>query len=177
VTSGVILKVCIKMNLVQNILSNGFVAIIPVLVWNLIFTSKLPPAYEPESFNNNIPLTITIGENLFRFVVFLMPLLFRLNITSSSGKKGLIIYSFGMVLYFSSWLMHIYAPNSGWSNSVMGFTAPAYTPIIWLIGLSLLVDSYYFKLAYSKWHFIIPAIAFSIFHVAHAVYVYGRAYR
>ncbi len=169
-------KAYMKMDLLRKILPNGYIAIFPILVWNILLTSKLPQAYDPKLFNSNIPLTIIIGENLFRSIIFLLPLFFRLNITSSLEKKGLIIFSFGVVLYFSSWLMLIYAPNSGWSNSIVGFTAPAYTPIIWLVGLSLLVDSYYFKVAYSKWHFILPSIAFSTFHVSHAVYVYNRTY-
>jgi len=165
-----------KIELLQKILSNGYIAIFPILVWNILLTSKLPSAYAPSLFNSGIPFTIIIGENLFRSVIFLLPLFFRLNIASSLEKKGLIIYSFGVTLYFLSWLMLIFAPNSGWSNSVMGFTAPAYTPIIWLVGLSLMVDSYYFKLAYKKWHFILPSIAFSIFHALHSVYVYSRVY-
>jgi len=164
------------MSLLRKILSNGYIAIFPILVWNILLTPKLPLAYDSKLFNSNIPLIITIGENIFRSVIFLLPLFFRLNISSSLGKKGLFTFIFGVVLYFLSWLMLIYEPNSAWSNSLLGFTAPAYTPIIWLVGLSLLVDSYYFKLAYSKWHFIVPSIAFSIFHVLHAIYVYNRTY-
>ena len=163
------------MDLFRNLLTNGYIAIFPILGWNILLTSKLPLAYDPKSFNSNIPLTIIIGENIFRSIIFTMPLFFKLNIIRFL-KKGLIIFSFGVALYFSSWLMLIYAPDSGLSNSILGFAAPAYTPIIWLVGLSLMVDSYYFKLAYSKWHFIIPSIAFSIFHVSHTVYVYNRAY-
>lgn len=164
------------MDLLRNILSNGYIAILPILVWNILLTSKLPPAYESELFNSNIPLAIVVGENIFRSIIFLLPLFFRLNITSTLEKKGVIIYLFGVAVYFLSWLILIYAPNSGWSNSILGFTAPAYTPFIWLVGLSLLVESYYFKWVYSKWHFILPSIVFSIFHVAHTVYVYNRTY-
>lgn len=164
------------MDLLRKILTNGYIAILPFFVWNIFLTSKLPPAFDLKSFNSEIPFAIIIGENIFRSIIFILPLFFRLNISSSLDKKGVIAYSFGVVLYFLSWLMLIYAPNSGWSNSVLGFTAPAYTPIIWLVGLSLLVDSYYFKLAYSKWHFIVPSIAFSIFHISHTVYVYSRIY-
>ena len=169
-------KAYVKMELLRKIVSNGYIALFPILLWNFLLTSKLPSAYDANLFNRNIPFTIIIGENLFRFIIFFLPLFFRLSITSSLEKKGLVIFFFGIVLYFSSWLMLVYVPNSGWSNSVLGFTAPAYTPIIWLVGLSLMVDSYYFKFAYSKWHFILPAIAFSIFHVSHSVYVYSRTY-
>jgi len=164
------------MGLMQKILLNGYIAILPILFWNIFLTSKLPAAFDPKLFNSNIPLTIIIGENIFRSIIFLMPLFFRLNMTSSIDKKGLVIYSLGVTLYFASWLVLIYAPNSVWSNSILGFVAPAYTPIIWLIGLSLLVKSYNLNWVYSKWHYILPSIAFSIFHISHTVYVYNRSY-
>ena len=164
------------MDLFRNFLRNGYIAIFPILAWNIQLTSKLPLAFDPKSFNSNIPFAVITGENIFRSIVFTMPLFFKLNITPLLAKKGLIVFSFGVVLYFSSWLMLIYAPDSAWSNSIFGFVSPACTPIIWLVGLSLMVDSYYFKLAYSKWHFIMPSIAFTIFHVSHTVYVYNRAY-
>jgi len=151
-------------------------AIFPILVWNVLLASKLPPEYNPKLFNSNIPLAIIIGENAFRFIIFLLPLFFRLSVTTSLQKKGLIIFIFGIALYFSSWLMLIYAPNSDWSNNVLGFSSPAYSPIIWLIGLSLMVDSYYFKLTYSKWHFILPSLAFLIFHISHSIFVYYRTH-
>ena len=164
------------MELLRKIISNGYIAIFPILIWNILFASKLPSEYDPITFNSNIPLTILIGENVFRFIIFSLPLFFRLSITSPLEKKGMVTFSIGVALYFSSWLMLIYAPDSGWSTSVMGFTAPAYTPIIWLVGLSLMVDSYYFKLTYSKWQLILPATAFSVFHILHSVYVYNRIF-
>lgn len=160
----------------RKILTNGYIALLPIFIWNIFLTSKLPPAFNPTSFNTDIPFVIIAGENIFRSIIFLLPLFFRLNISSSLERKGVITFSLGVALYFTSWLLLIYAPNSGWSNSVLGFTAPAYTPIIWLVGLSLLVKSYYFKLNYSKWHFILPSIAFTIFHVSHTVYVYNRIF-
>jgi len=164
------------MGLMKKILSNGYITILPIIFWNIFLISKLPGAFDPKVFNNDIPLFIIIGENIFRTIIFLMPLFFQLNITSSINKKGIIIYFFGIVLYFVSWLLLIYAPKSIWSTSMLGFSAPSYTPIIWLIGLSLLVKSYNLNWVYSKWHFILPSIAFSIFHISHTVYVYNRSY-
>ena len=137
------MKAYTKMDLIRNFSTNGYIAIFPIIVWNILLTSKLPVAYDHQVFNSNIPFVILIGENLFRFIIFILPLFFRLNITSSLGKKWLIIYSFWVALYFSSWLMLILTPDSGWSSSILGFASPAYTPIIWLVGLSLMVDSYY----------------------------------
>lgn len=158
----------------MKFLSNGYIPIIPILAWNALFVSSLPPAFDPKSFNNGIPSAIMVGENLFRAAVFLLPLFFKLNISTSIGKAGLIVYIGGTSLYFLSWLIQIIAPNSLWSTSLLGFTAPAYTPIVWLVGLSLMADSYYFKATYSKWHLILPSIAFSFFHVYHTIFVYNR---
>ena len=163
------------MGWVRKISSNGYMAILPILFWNIFLTSKLPEDFDPKLFNSNIPLSVIIGENIFRSVIFIMPLFFRLNLSSSINKKGAFIYSCGVALYFASWLALIYTPNSVWSNSIVGITAPSYTPIIWLVGLSLLVKSYNLNWAYSKWHFILPSIAFTVFHVTHTVYVYHRS--
>ncbi len=164
------------MKILWQIISNGFVPLIPILAWNLYFTAKLPAAYGPSTFDSNIPPVIVFGETIFRGIVFVMPLFFTLNIGSALGKVGLIIFSVGVAAYFSSWLSLIYFPQSFWSTHVLGFAAPAYTPIIWLVGLGLMADSYYFKLDYAKWHFILPAILFAIFHISHSVYVYNRHY-
>jgi hypothetical protein len=163
-----------KMSIINKISSNGFVPIIPILVWNILFTSKLPPAFSPESFNRDIPLTIVIGENIFRSIVFLLPIFFRINLSSSIGKIGFFVFSIGTVLYFLSWLILIYFPDSGWSRSLFGFAAPAYTPLIWLVGLSLMADSYYFNIPFSKWHFILPSLGFFIFHLLHTFHVFKR---
>ncbi len=74
--------------------------------------------------------------------------------------------------------MLIHMPDSLWSQSIVGFAAPAYTPVLWLVGISWMADSYYFerfsRITYSKWHYVIPSIGFSIFHITHSVFVYIR---
>ncbi len=162
------------MNTVKKIISNGYILLIPILIWNLSFTSKLPPAYDLKNFNSNIPILILIGENLFRSIIFILPLFIKLSIGNKAEKFGFIVYIFGSLCYYISWVILIYAPNSLWSNGFYGFAAPSYTPIIWLIGMSLMANSYYFKVKYMKWHFIIPSVAFSIFHITHTLIVYLR---
>jgi hypothetical protein len=159
------------MKVLKIIITNGYVLIIPILLWDYLFTSKLPSQYNPQTFNSNIPLYIKNMENIFRTVILTLPLLFRIDISSSIGKKGMFLYIVGSVIYYVSWLLLMYAPTNKWSKSIFGQAAPAYTPIIWLIGIGLMVDSYYFNFKYSKWHYIVPAIIFSIFHVTHTLYV------
>jgi len=166
------------MNLLRRIMTNGYILIFPIIIWNISFFSYLPSSYAPSNFNSDIPLWIIVGENLFRMVLFIFPLFVQVNIKISFGNKGLIIYLLGVLIYFSSWLAIIISPSSVWSSSVLGYSAPAYTPIIWILGLSMMVDSYYFKyrLNYSKWHFLLPSLSLIGFHISHAIYVYNRTY-
>lgn len=154
-------------------ITNGFVALIPILLWNIAFISKLPLGYQSEYFDKEIPKLISVGENAFRLVIFVFPLFFSLKISGSILKEGGVLYLVGVLLYFISWLLLMFFPYSRWSKSIIGFTAPAFTPIIWLIGISQMVTSCYI-FTYSKWHYIVPAIIFSIFHVWHSAYVYKK---
>ena len=162
------------MNVMLKIVSNGFIPVIPILLWNVLFASKLPPAFGPDSFDENIPRLILIFENLFRSVVFILPLVLRIDIGTQSGRHGLIVYIIGSLLYYLSWLMLMYFPGSMWSTSAIGFAAPAYTPIIWFTGLSMMAGSYYFNFTYSKWHLIVPCCIFSAFHITHTLLAFLR---
>lgn len=162
------------MTMIRKILGNSFILLTPILVWNVVFASKLPPAFSPESFNSGIPSLILAGENLFRIIIFSLPLFMKIGASRATWLKGLIVYATGSALYYLSWLALMRAPDSAWSNSAPGFIAPAYTPIIWLVGIGMMTDSYSFKVKYNKWHFICPGIAFTIFHVTHTAVVYMR---
>lgn len=118
-----------------NYLLNCLLLLLPIMAWNLSFASKLPWAYSEEVFSKNIPSFITIGENVFRLIVFIFPILMLLRIETQSQKLGLWLYIVGTAIYFISWLAQIYFPHNAWSLSVWGFLAPAYTPLIWLIGI------------------------------------------
>jgi hypothetical protein len=93
------------------------------------------------NFWNNIPYFIRISENILRAIVFFLPLLLKLEINEPQQKIGFLIYMAGIGVYFMSWLMQIYFPDSSWSQSVFGFMAPAYTTIIWFVGIGLIGKS------------------------------------
>ncbi|PJZ23893.1 hypothetical protein CH352_18850 [Leptospira hartskeerlii] len=137
---------------------------------------KLPPAYQASEFNGNIPVSVLIGENIFRTIIFVLPLFLKFDWEFGKSKIGLITYGIGSCLYYLSWLALIFLPNSVWSLSLIGFIAPAYTPIVWLVGISFIANKYYFNTIYSKWHLLIPSILFSGFHISHAIIVYNRSY-
>lgn len=156
----------------KKYLLNCFILILPVLIWNIVFSCKLPENYQPEVFLKDIPGFITYGENASRFALFILAYLMPLDINTKRQRIGLYIYLAGLLLYFASWSILICFPNSIWSNTILGFSAPAYTPAIWIAGISLIGNSFYFNLPFRRWIFIAVAITFLAFHISHTIMVY-----
>lgn len=163
-----------KTAFLTNYLLNCMFLLLPIMAWNAVFTRKLPKLYSPEIFEKDIPAFIINGENVFRLLVFILPLLMPLRIETASQKLGVWIYITGTAIYFSSWLIEIYFPQSAWSLSPFGFLAPAYTPLIWMVGISLIGDTLYFSSPYRSWMYVALAIIFLSFHLSHAMTVYLR---
>jgi hypothetical protein len=158
----------------RKFLLNAYVPLLPILVWNLLLTDRLPQILHPALFNQAIPLFIVIGENIFRSIIFTMPLAMQNDYRNKAGRAGVKLYLFGSLLYYASWLILIFFPQAHWSHSLFGLAAPAYTPFVWLVGIAYMANSYYFPLPYKRWHYFLPALAFSGFHLAHAYIVYAR---
>jgi len=161
----------------MSYLLNCLLLLLPIMAWNLIFASKLPWAYSEEVFSKNIPSFIASGENIFRLIVFILPVLMPLRIEMQSQKFGLWLYIAGTAIYFVSWLAQIYFPQSAWSLSAWGFLAPAYTPLIWLVGIGLIGSAFYFSSPYRSWMYIITSVVFLGFHLSHALTVYLRNFQ
>ncbi len=155
-------------------LLNCFILVIPILIWNILLTEKLPENYEPEVFSSGIPNALTYLENIFRFFLFVIAFLMPLSFHTKKQKIGLYVYLLGLIVYFASWIMLIYFPASIWSNSFMGFVAPAYTPVVWIAGIALIGDSFSFSIPYRRWIFITVSAVFLAAHISHAVMVYCR---
>jgi len=161
----------------MNYALNCILLLLPIMAWNAVFASKLPRAYLAEVFDKNIPPLITSGENTFRLIVFSLPLLMPLRIETQTQKLGLWLYIIGIAIYFIAWLAQIYFPQSAWSLSAFGFLAPAYTPLIWLIGIGLIGSSLYLSYPYHSWMYILTSIIFVGFHLSHALAVYLRNFQ
>ena len=161
----------------MSYLLNCLLLLLPIMAWNLIFASKLPWAYSEEVFSKNIPSFIASGENIFRLIVFILPVLMPLRIEMQSQKFGLWLYIAGTAIYFVSWLAQMYFPQSAWSLSAWGFLAPAYTPLIWLVGIGLIGSAFYFSSPYRSWMYIITSVVFLGFHLSHALTVYLRNFQ
>ena len=159
---------------ISSYILNCFLLLIPILVWNAILAPKLPVAYQAEIFDKDIPSVVTLGENIFRTFVMFLPLLMPLSMASRSQKLGLYIFIFGMLVYFLSWIVLMAFPSGTWSMSAAGFLAPAYTPLIWLVGIGLVGTQFYFRSPYQSWMYILLSIIFLSFHITHAAIVYLR---
>ncbi len=159
----------------KHIGSNGFILFIPIFLWNLIFIKKLPPVFEDKTFDKNIPKIILVGETFFRVIVFLMPIMTEIDYSKIAGNIGFYIFIVGVVIYFLTWLLLMYYPNSKWSKSLIGFCGPGYTPIIWLVGFAFTVNRFIINIHYNIWFYLVPSILFVVFHVVHSVMAFGNS--
>jgi len=159
----------------QYVFSCGLL-LLPALLWNVVLARFLPPAFAPAEFWRDIPYALTAAENTLRLLVFVLPFFMPLHVSGASQRAGMRVFSAGTIVYFASWLAIIAAPNSLWSTSAIGFLAPAYTPILWLAGLSLLGRQLFCGSFYRWWMYLALSGLFLVAHVSHAVIVYARNY-
>jgi hypothetical protein len=154
-----------------DIIKNGIWLTLPPLLFSLSLMTVLPNALTPAQFNEGIPDAIVNIEGLGRILVFAMPAFFSIGISTTTQKRGLVLYLTGVALYYLAYGTQNFFPNSGWSTSALGFAASAYTNIFWMIGLGLLGEKFYFTnhLRYRPIFFIVPAVVFVIVHTTHAV--------
>ncbi len=153
---------------------NCFILLIPIFLWNILFATSLPRGYSMEFFWKDIPPIVGTTENILRIIAFFLPLLMPLTIKTTSQKIGLGIYLAGVAIYFLSWIMQIYYPDSTWSSSLFGFLAPAYTTIIWFIGIGLIGNKLFIKIPYNPIIYITISAVFVFVHTTHAYIVYTR---
>lgn len=150
--------------------------ILPILAWNLVFFRFLPPAFAPAEFWREIPPFVGYGENILRFAVLLLTFLMPLEMTTAVQRRGLRLFVVGTVLYLMAWCALMLYPQSAWSKSWAGFLAPAYTPLIWLLGLGLIGRRLYWNSPYRWWLYEMLVCGFIALHVTHTGIVYARSY-
>jgi len=157
---------------VKKYLFSCLLLMLPPVLWNLLLASKLPPAFQPEYFNRSVPGFLLYTENSMRFLLFGITALIPLELNTRIQKTGLAIYAGGLLLYAASWLLLIYVAHSGWSLSMAGFSAPAWTPLLWLGGIILMARRFSITLSFSRWYILIPAVLFLLAHITHTLLVY-----
>ena len=140
---------------------NCFWLMIPVLLWNAVFTGKLPQGYSSDA---RVPRTVLTLEHALRVLVFGLTILLPLRVDNLYSRAGLAVYLAGVLIYFATWIMQIYFRDTRWSRSPLGILSPAYTPLIWLAGIALIGHSLVYLLL---------AILFTFIHTWHNVMVFG----
>jgi hypothetical protein len=160
---------------VWRYLLSCFWLLVPVMLFDLLFAGRLPPAFQPDSFWKDVPAAVSVPENLFRIALFGLTLAMPMAFRGRQAKQGLWLYGAGMAAYFASWAMLILLPGSAWSTSLFGFIAPAATPLLWLTGIGLIAGRVSIGgVAIAPWGYAICAAAFLFFHNFHTLMIYWR---
>ena len=154
-------------------LKSCFWLTVPVLLWNLLLSESLPEPYRNQAVWNDVPAVLLLGEYTFRLLFFaatmLMPLCNHKN--TAYHKAGIILYAIGVPVYFAAWLMLLRFPDCTWSVSLAGQMAPAYTPVLWMFGICLIGNSFFFNIPFKRWPLLLICFLFLAFHNIHAFLV------
>lgn len=165
-----------KLASVQRYALSCGLLLIPAILWNIALTAHLPPAFSLAEFWREIPASLAFTENSLRVAVFALPFLMPLELSAPASGRALLVYGAGTLVYFASWLALILSPTSSWSTSPWGFAAPAYTPLLWLLGIALLGRRLFWGAFYRWWMYLVIAVAFLAAHISHTVLVYSRSH-
>jgi hypothetical protein len=157
--------------------ANAILLTLPPLLFDLVFWNSLPKAFSLDQFWKDIPLAMVLGERIGQVFVFGFPVLMRIRLDTPRQRLGLRLYGAGLVAYYASWFALILFPDSVWSTSVIGFVAPAYTPLPWLAGIALMSDGWYVRrIPYRWWYYLAGSLVFLAFHVSHAFLAFTRTF-
>lgn len=148
--------------------------LVPVMVWNSVFAKALPPPFQPAVFWHHIPAVLRYTENISRTIIFLIAALTPLSAATVTQRRSLMLYMAGLCIYFASWVVVMRVPYSIWRHSYLVFSAPAYTPLCWLMGIALAGRRFYFGLPFHRRVFVMPSIVFLLSHNIHTYIVYCR---
>lgn len=132
--------------------------LLPIIVWNAVFTSRL----SQEGFKSDagVPKPVLLTETVLRIAVFVWPLFLPLRWREPPSLAGWLLFAAGTLIYFASWLPLIYRPEAAWSKSAAGLLAPAYTPLLWLVGIAVIGGS---------WPYALLSLLFVAVHVYHNI--------
>ena len=154
------------------LLRNGALLIIPPMVITFGLWGILPVAYSPDLFWKGIPEWLGLFENIFRTVVFSLPAILYFGKREKGQPLGWYLYFGGLAIYLGSYLAQIVYPNSAWSQSIIGFTAPAWSTIVFFTGIGLVCVRSWLPIPWHRAIYLLSALIFLLFHTGHAGLVY-----
>ena len=154
---------------------NGVWLTVPPLAISFGLWGALPEAYGAEQFDAGMPAWWRLTENVLRLVVFGLPAALVVGSRAELSRMAWPCYGLGLLAYLASYLMLVLWPEEAWSTSAVGFTAPAWTPAFWLVGLAMLCRASWLWARWRWWMYLVPVAAFLAVHVGHAGAVWSRA--
>jgi hypothetical protein len=156
------------------LLRNGALLPIPPNIISLALWGALPAAYQPGIFNMDIPGWLVLFENILRILVFSLPVILYFGKKEKGQPLGWYLYFGGLVVYLASYLALIMFPASVWSQSLIGFTAPAWSTVFWFAGCGLVCVRSWLPINWHRAIYFLIASIFLIFHIVHAGLVYSN---
>jgi hypothetical protein len=148
---------------------------LPPLAISVGLWSRLPRPYVDDAFWSGVPPYISVPENVLRVAAFALAALLPFGMDTRRQQRGMLVYLLGLCLYAGSYGAQILFPEAAWSQSAIGFLAPAWTPLLWFVGIGLMADDPYFPRWFRVSHFVVVATAFLAFHVAHVAIIFVRS--
>jgi len=161
----------------RGLLRNGALLVIPPMIITFGLWGALPAAYSPVIFEKDIPRWLNLFENMFRVLTLGFPGILFFGKKEKGQSLGWHLYIWGLVVYLASYLAQIVYPDSVWSQSVIGFTAPAWSTIIWLTGIGLVCVRSWLPIPWHRVNYLLSAYIFLIFHIWHTGLVYFNVTR
>lgn len=149
---------------------NGAYLVVPPLAISFGLWGLLPEGYAPETFDAAAPAWLRLGENILRTLVLALPLGLRI---STDCRGGWITYAVGLVAYLGSYLWLAAWPDGRWTTSAVGFTAPAWTPALWMLGIAMICRTSWVTTRWKWWTYLVVVAAFLGFHVGHTGMVWS----
>jgi hypothetical protein len=156
---------------------NGAILTIPPLVISFGLWDALPVSYSAERFWTGIPNWLGFMENTFRLFALAVPGILYFENREKLQAFGWLFYCIGLVLYLLSYLLQIQFPASAWSQSAVGFTAPAWSTAFWFSGIGLVCARSWLPIPWHRSIYFICVFIFLICHTGHAWLVFSQISR
>jgi hypothetical protein len=156
----------------RTLARNGFLLLVPVMIWDSLLTASLPPVYGNSAAWGAAHPELATGESLSRWLVVLLPVLMPIGLVTRRQRIGFVVWVAGTAAYFAAWIAVIAWPDSAWSRSAIGFLAPAYLAYPWLVGIGMMSDRLYVRSPYRWWQYVALSTVFVAFHTAHFVTIW-----
>jgi len=155
------------LNIILKYINNCFLFFIPILLFNILFFKKLPSHYL-----KNISHKIIIWETITRIITMAFSMIMAISIQNKIEKTGLVIYIIGIIIYFTSYFIEIYAPDTLFGRKIIFILAPYWTSVIWLTGIGLVGNSLFINIPYHFTVYLILSITFAAIHTIHGYLCY-----